>query len=77
MRGLVAARQGEYQPIEADAEGVLPNEVFPGLHLNPWALLANSLAKALACVQAGTASDQHRAFVAQVAERTAKTQNQQ
>lgn len=65
--------QGEYQPIEPDAEGVLHSAVFPGLDLHVKALLANNLADVLATAQAGIASEKHRAFAARLAERIAQT----
>jgi len=56
-------RGGRYDLLPADAQGVLKSEVFPGLWLDPAALLAGDLDRVLQVVQQGTASDQHTAFV--------------
>jgi Uma2 family endonuclease len=68
-----ALRDGEYQPLSADDAGVLRSEVFPGLWLDVPALIADNLAHLLATLQQGIASDEHAAFVAQVAAQSAKT----
>lgn len=67
--GWWALREGEYQPLEADAEGVLRSEVFPGLWLRAPALLGGDLAGVLATVQRGLASPEHAAFAALLAAR--------
>ncbi len=58
-----ALREGEYQPLEPDATGVLRSEVLPGLWLHVPALLADDLAKVLAALQQGIGSDEHSAFM--------------
>jgi len=62
-----ALREGEYQPIAPDAAGVVKSEIFPGLWLDVPALLANDLAKVLATLQQGLASEEHVAFAARLA----------
>ena len=62
-----ALREGEYQPLQPDAAGVVKSEVFPGLWLDVPALLANGPSKALATLQQGIASEEHAAFVAKLA----------
>ena len=62
-----ALREGEYQPLAPGEAGVLKSEIFPGLWLDVPALLANDLAKALATLQQGIASEQHAAFAANLA----------
>jgi Uma2 family endonuclease len=62
-----ALREGEYQPLQPDAAGVVKSEVYPGLWLDVPALLANDPAKALATLQQGIASEEHAAFVAKLA----------
>ena len=55
---------GEYRPMPQDAGGVIRSNVFPGLHLDVRALLLGDVAAALAAVQAGVESAEHRAFAA-------------
>ncbi|WP_298617784.1 Uma2 family endonuclease [uncultured Thermosynechococcus sp.] len=54
---------GEYQPLTADAEGILRSRQFPGLWLATEALLAHDLAAVLGVLQQGIASPEHQAFV--------------
>lgn len=56
-------RDGRYEPQSPDAEGFLKSAVFPGLWLDPQALLAGGLARVLAVLNQGTASAEHAAFV--------------
>ena len=58
--------EGEYRPQAADAAGVLSSAVFPGLWLDPEALLAGEMQRVLAAVQAGLGSAAHQAFVQQL-----------
>lgn len=55
-------RDGEYIKLE-DSEGILKSEIFPGLWLNPQALLAGNLAEALEVLQQGIASIEHQEFL--------------
>jgi Uma2 family endonuclease len=57
-------REGNYEPLIPGADGLLRSEVFPGLWLDPAALLRGDLATVLAVVQQGLASPEHAAFVA-------------
>lgn len=59
-------RDGVYEPLEADEGGVLRSETFPGLWLQPEALLAGDLATVLAVLGQGLASEEHAAFVARL-----------
>jgi Uma2 family endonuclease len=59
-------RGGEYKPLAPGADGVLRSEVFPGLWLDPAALLRGDLATVLAVVQQGLAHPDHAAFVARL-----------
>jgi hypothetical protein len=52
--------------MSVDAEGLLKSEIFPGLWLDPAALLRGDLATVLAVVQRGLASPEHAAFVARL-----------
>ncbi len=59
-------RDGTYQRIEPSADGILRSTIFPGLWLDPDALLRGGLAAASAVVQRGLASPEHAAFAAEL-----------
>ena len=61
-----ALRAGRYERLVADNNGVLRSGVFPGLWLDVPALLRGDLTTVLAHVAAGTASQEHAAFVARL-----------
>jgi Uma2 family endonuclease len=54
---------GEYVPLVPDAAGVLRSRVFPGLWLDPRAIVAGDAARVLAVLREGLASSDHAAFV--------------
>ena len=56
-------REGEYAPLEADAQGIIRSWVFPGLWLAVQPLLAGDLAAVMAELQRGLATEEHAAFV--------------
>ncbi|HBI42421.1 MAG TPA: Uma2 family endonuclease [Planctomycetales bacterium] len=56
-------RDGRYDRLRPDAEGVYRSEIFPGLWLDTAALLRGDIAGMLATVQRGIASPEHGAFV--------------
>jgi Uma2 family endonuclease len=56
-------RAGQYERMPVDAQGLVRSEVFPGLWLDPAALVRGDLATVLAIVQRGLASPEHAAFV--------------
>ncbi len=56
-------RDGNYEPIAADAEGLRKSQVFPGLWLDSAALLRGDLVAVFAVVQRGLASPEHADFV--------------
>lgn len=62
----------DYREIAPNESGVLPSHVFPGLWLAADGLLAGDLAKVLAELQRGLASEEHRQFL----ERLAQTKDQ-
>ena len=62
-------REGVYEALQPDAEGVLRSEVFPGLWLLADALWAGDLAAMLAVLQQGLASPEHAIYVAGLRER--------
>lgn len=64
-------RAGQFQPLAPDAAGLLRSEVFPGLWLDPAALLGGDMARVLAVVQQGLACPEHAAFVQQLQARSA------
>ena len=53
-------------PIKPDADGVIKSGVFPGLWLDPAALLAGDGAKLLATLDRGLATDEHVDFAERV-----------
>jgi Uma2 family endonuclease len=55
--------EGEYVPLEPDADGVVRSQVFPGLHLAVAALLEGDLARVLAELHKGLETAEHAAFV--------------
>ncbi|WP_416672240.1 Uma2 family endonuclease [Egbenema bharatensis] len=60
----------EYVSLEPNQDGVIESQQFPGLNLSVEALLVGDLARVLAVVQAGVATEKHQVFVAQLAERS-------
>jgi hypothetical protein len=54
-----------------DVQGLVHSEVFPGLWLDPAALVRGDLATVLATVQQGLTSPEHHAFVARLRPSTA------
>lgn len=59
-------REGRYEPQAPDAAGLLRSEVFPGLWLDPAALLRGELARVLEVVREGLTSPAHADFVARL-----------
>lgn len=59
-------RGGVYETIEADEEGIIRSEVFPGLWLNAQALWSGDIAAVLATLQAGLQSAEHADFLARL-----------
>jgi Uma2 family endonuclease len=59
-------REGTYESLEGDENGVLRSEQFPGLWLQPAALWKSDLAQLLALLQEGLASQEHAAFLKQL-----------
>lgn len=59
-------RDGQYERMPADAQGLVRSEVFPGLWLDPAALIRGDLSTVLAIIQQGLASPGHHAFVARL-----------
>ena len=59
-------RAGQYERLPVDASGLLRSAVFPGLWLDPEALVRSDLATVLAVVQQGLGSPEHATFVARL-----------
>jgi Uma2 family endonuclease len=57
-------REGQFVRLEPDAAGLLKSEAFPGLWLDPAALIRDDRAALVRAVQQGVASPEHAAFVA-------------
>jgi len=55
--------KGTYQPLPADAQGVVRSKVFPGLWLDRAALLQRNRAQIMSCLRMGFESEEHRGFV--------------
>ena len=58
---------GEYRPLPRDRAGIIRSRAFPGLRLAARALLEGDLAGALAELDKGIQSPEHRRFVARLA----------
>ncbi len=59
-------RNASYEPLAPGPDGILRSEVFPGLWLDPRALLGDDLPRVLALLQQGLTSPEHAAFVARL-----------
>lgn len=56
-----------FEPVPPDADGLLKSRLFPGLWLDPAALLAGDLPRLLAALDVGCATEEHRRFAARLA----------
>ena len=61
-----ALEDDEYRPLPAAADGTLCSRVFPGLWLDPQALLTGDHAKLMAKLQEGLQSAEHAAFISEI-----------
>ncbi len=59
-------RDGEYDRLKPGADGVYRSEVFPGLWLDPKALVEGDLARVLEVLRQGVADPTHADFVARL-----------
>jgi hypothetical protein len=59
-------RQGDYARLALSPQGVYQSEVFPGLWLDPAALVRTDLPAVLRVLQQGIAGAEHAAFVAEL-----------
>ncbi|HET6386650.1 MAG TPA: Uma2 family endonuclease [Armatimonadota bacterium] len=56
-------RGDSYEPLQPGSDGILRSEVFPGLWLDPAALIAGDGPRLMAVLQQGIGSPEHAAFV--------------
>ncbi len=56
-------RDGRYQPLTPDPQGIVRSEVFPGLWLDVPAMLRDDVRQMLAVLNQGIATPEHAAFV--------------
>jgi Uma2 family endonuclease len=59
-------REGHYERLQPNRDGLLQSEVFAGLWLDPAALVRGDVAAVLATGQQGLASPEHTAFLARL-----------
>jgi Uma2 family endonuclease len=62
------ARNGRFEELAPGSDGIYRSEIFPGLWLDPEALLRHDGARVIAVLQQGLASRDHAAFVAALAQ---------
>lgn len=62
-------QEGQYIVVEPNTEGIICSEVYPGLWLDSAALLSGDLVRAIAIVQQGLASAEHRDFIEKLIEK--------
>lgn len=60
--------EGHFKRAAPDDDGILRSNVFPGLWLDPAALLRRDLARVLEVLRQGTSTPDHAAFVTRLAE---------
>jgi len=61
-------RHGRFERIEPDPAGIIQSEVFPGLWLDPQALIKLDLVRVLHVLQQGLETPAHSAFIARLVE---------
>jgi Uma2 family endonuclease len=62
-------RDGRFEPIDADEDGLFRSRAFPGLRLDPKALASRDKAALVAALQRGLASPENAAFVEELRRR--------
>lgn len=63
-------RDGRYERLALNGAGLYASEAFPGLWLDPAALVRGDLARVLDVVRQGMASPEHQSFVAELERRS-------
>lgn len=66
-------RQSQFVQLQPDAAGIYRSEVLPGLWLDAPAMVRGDMATVLQKLQEGIDSPEHRAFVAELQQRAAKS----
>lgn len=61
---------GRFQSQQPGEDGILRSQVFPGLWLDPQAVIGGNMARVLDVLEQGIASDAHRQFVESLAQET-------
>ncbi|MEO6808289.1 MAG: Uma2 family endonuclease, partial [Isosphaeraceae bacterium] len=64
-----ALTNGRLEPHPPDPDGLFRSRVFPGLWLDPAALLSGNHVEVVGALQGGLASAEHAAFVAKLEQR--------
>jgi hypothetical protein len=59
-------REGRFEPLAPGPDGIYRSEVFPGLWLDPAALIRGDRAAVTGVLRQGVASPEHAAFVARL-----------
>ena len=59
-------RSGKFDRLLPGPDGLIRSEIFPGLWLDPYALMSGELAGVMKAVQLGCATPEHAAFAARV-----------
>jgi Uma2 family endonuclease len=67
-------RGGQFEPLAVGPDGIFRSEVFPGLWLDPAALIGRAPSQYLEVLRQGLATPEHAAFVARLAARRPGTQ---
>jgi Uma2 family endonuclease len=62
-------REGKYQPLLPGPDGTYRSEVFPGLWLDPAALLRHDIPRMMEVLRQGLASSEHAEFLARLSNR--------
>jgi Uma2 family endonuclease len=63
-------KEGRYEPLPLTNDGLYKSQVFPGLWLDPQAVIAGDAARVLKVLQAGMSDKQHAEFVGRTREMT-------
>lgn len=66
------AQRGKLRPVAQDSDGIFRSQVFPGLWLDPAALIAGDMRRVFDVLREGIASPEHSKFVEQLAAKRAK-----
>jgi Uma2 family endonuclease len=61
-------REGQFERLPSDADGILRSQQFPGLWLDPAAMTSGNLKRVIQVLQQGLASSEHMEFVSQLAQ---------